>query len=125
MCKAVFLDLDLVIHSYLEAKDRVIFDLLLHATRAIDDLVETNGDIHLASDKIEESDGMLLQGAIDDERTAAPLEELFDQVKVLSANVRRPETRIDKLKGGERLYLQSGGEHTGTFSTLVSRIIER
>ena len=114
-----------MIHSYLEAKDRVIFDLLLHATRAIDDLVETNGDIHLASDKIEESDGMLLQGAIDDERTAAPLEELFDQVKVLSANVRRPETRIDKLKGGERLYLQSGGEHTGTFSTLVSRIIER
>ena len=87
LCKAVFLDLDLVIHSYLEAKDRVIFDLLLHATRAIDDLVETNGDIHLASDKIEESDGMLLQGAIDDERTAAPLEELFDQV---SANVPRP-----------------------------------
>jgi len=124
LCKAVFLDLDLVIHSYLEAKDRVIFDLLLHATRAIDDLVETNGDIHLASDKIEESAGVLLQGAIDDERTTAPLDVLLDQVKVLSANVRRLEARIDELKGSERLYLQSGVEHTGTFSQLVSRIIE-
>lgn len=123
LCKAVLLDLDLVIQSYLEAKDRVIFDLLLHATRAIDDLGETNGDIRLASDKIEESAGVLLQGAIDDERTAA-LDELLDQVKVLSANVQQLDARIDKLKSGERLYLQSGGEHTGTFSQLVSRIIE-
>lgn len=123
LCKAVLLDLDLVIQSYLEAKDRVIFDLLLHATRAIDDLGETNGDIRLASDKIEESAGVLLQGAIDDERTAL-LDELLDQVKVLSANVQQLDARIDKLKSGERLYLQSGGEHTGTFSQLVSRIIE-
>ncbi|MGB5512555.1 MAG: protoglobin domain-containing protein [Woeseiaceae bacterium] len=124
LCKAVLLDLDLVIQSYLEAKDRVIFDLLLHATRAIDNLVETNGDIRLASDKIEESAGVLLQGATDDERTAAPLEELLEQVKVLSVNVRQLDARINKLKSGERLYLQSGGEHTGTFSQLVSRIIE-
>jgi len=124
LCKAVLLDLDLVIHSYLEAKDRVIFDLLLHATRAIDDLFETNSDIRLASDKIEESAGVLRQGAIDDEGTAASLEALLAQVKVLSANVRQLDTRINKLKSGERLYLQSGGEHTGTFSQLVSRIIE-
>jgi hypothetical protein len=123
LCKAVLLDLDLVIQSYLEAKDRVIFDLLLHATRAIDDLGETNGDIRLASDKIEESAGALKQGAINDERTAA-LDELLAQVKVLSANVQQLDARIDKLKSGERLYLQSGGEHTGTFSQLVSRIIE-
>jgi len=123
LCKAVLLDLDLVIQSYLEAKDRVIFDLLLHATKAIDDLGETNGDIRLASDKIEESAGVLLQGAIDDERTAA-LDELLDQVKVLSGYVQQLDARIDKLKSGERLYLQSGGEHTGTFSQLVSRIIE-
>ena len=124
LCKAVLLDLDLVIHSYLEAKDRVIFDLLLHATRAIDDLVDTNGDIRLASDKVKKSAEALLQDSTADEGTAAPLEELLAQAKVLSVNVRRLDTRIDELKSSERLYLQSGGEHTGTFSQLVSRIID-
>ena len=124
LCKAILLDLDLVIHSYLEAKDRVIFDLLLHATRAIDDLVETNGDIRLASDKIKNSADVLLQDAIEGAGTAEPLEELLAQAKVLSANVRQLETRIDELKSSEQLYLRSGGEHTGTFSQLVSRIIE-
>ena len=124
LCKAVLLDLDLVIHSYLEAKDRVIFDLLLHATRAIDGLVETNRDIRLASDKIKESTEVLLQDTKAEKGTAAPLEELLAQVKVLSANVRQLDTRIDELKSEERFYLQSGGEHTGTFSQLVSRIIE-
>jgi len=124
LCKAVMLDLDLVIHSYLEAKDRVIFDLLLHATRAIDELVETNGDIRLASDKVQESAEVLLQDAIDGEETAVSLEELLAQTKVLSANVRALDTRIDDLKSSEQLYLKSGGEHTGTFSQLVSRIID-
>ena len=124
LCKAVLLDLDLVIHSYLEAKDRVILDLLLHATRAIDDLVEKNRDIRLASDKIKESAEVLLQDAIEDDGTTGPLEELLAQAKALTGNVRQLDTRIDKLKSGERLYLQSGGEHTGTFSQLVSRIIE-
>ena len=125
LCKAVLLDLDIVIHSYLEAKDRVILDLLLHATRAIDDLVETNGDVRIASEKIKESVDVLLQDAIGDEGAAAPLEELLAQAKMLNHNVRQLDVRIDKLKSGERLYLKSGGEHTGTFSQLVSRIVDQ
>ena len=121
LCKAVLLDLDLVIHSYLEAKDRVIFDLLLHATRAIDDLVETNGDVRLASDKIKNSAEVLLQDAIDGEGTAEPLEELLDQVKVLSANVRQLDNRIDELKSSERLYLKKWRRaHRDLFSTGVT-----
>lgn len=124
LCKAVLLDLDVVIHSYLEAKDRVIFDLLLHATRAIDELVETNGDIRHASDRIKTRAEALLQVANGDVRTAESLEDLLAHAKVLSDNVQRLDARIDNLKSGERLYLQSGREHTGTFSQLVSRIIE-
>jgi len=124
LCKAVLMDIDLVIHSYLEAKDRVILDLLLHATRTIDDLVETNGNIRQDSDRITITAEALLPDPDTDKRATEPLEELLAQAKSLSDNVQKLEERIDELKRGERLYLQSGTEHTGTFSQLVSRIID-
>lgn len=124
LCKAVLLDVDLVIDSYLEAKDRVIFDLLMHATLFIDELVETNEEVRVVSDKVRVSAESLLQEAGEDGDSVEQLKELLAHATLLTNNAQRLDARIDELKSGERLYLQSGSDHTGTFSQLVSQIID-
>lgn len=123
LCKAVLLDLDLVIHCYLEAKDRVIFDLLLQATRFIDDFAETNNELLVELAQVEESIERLMRNAEEDEPQPESLSELASQTKVLTAKIRQQDKRIDELKNGEQLYLRQGTEHTGTFSQIVAQII--
>lgn len=124
LCKAVLLDVDLVIHSYLEAKDRLILDLLMDATRFIDDLDETNAALRVASEKVRQSAEALSQEASADDEQANPVEVLLAHAKVLTDKVQQMDMRIDQLKSSERLYLKRGSEHTGTFSQLVSQVIE-
>jgi hypothetical protein len=123
LCKAVMLDLDLVIHCYLEAKDRVIFDLLLHATRFIDELAETNEELLTQLAQVKESTDGLLNDAEENEKQAESLTKLADHAEILSHTIQNLDERINELKSGDRLYLQQGREHTGTFSQIVARII--
>lgn len=125
LCKAVLLDLDLVIHCYLEAKDRVIFDLLLQATRFIDGLSETNGELLSELAEVKEATEGLLSDAVKNEKQTESLSELVDHGKVLTDKIRQLDKRIDELKNGEQLYLRRGRENTGTFSQIVAKIIEK
>ena len=124
LCKAVFLDLDLVMHSYLEAKDRVILDLLLQATRFIDTLTETNDELRSASEKVKESAELLAEGSVNGADRTETIQQMLDQADALRNELRQMEERIDTLKSGKQLYLQSGSEHTGTFAQIVSRTID-
>lgn len=124
LCKAVFLDLDLVIHSYLEAKDRVIFDLLLQATRFIDNLAETNGELRVASDKVNESAELLAADSMNGSDRTEAIQQMLNHADAIKVELRQLEERIDELRNGEQLYLQQGKEHTGTFAQIVSRIID-
>lgn len=125
LCKAVFLDLDIVIHSYLESKDRVILDVLMHATRFIDHLEQTKDKLGLEADKLKKSADTLVQSTNADDVQAGPIEELRDRAKLLDNELKQLDKRIDKLKDDERVYLKRGSEHTGTFSQLVSQVIEK
>lgn len=124
LCKAIMLDLDLGLHSYLEAKDRVILDILMQATRFIDDLEHTNGDLRFASQKVTESAEVLSQNFSEADDQAKSVEQLLVQAKVLTERIRQLDQRIDELKSDDRLYLKRGTEHTGTFSQLVTRVLE-
>ena len=123
LCKAVLLDLDLVIHCYLEAKDRVIFDLLLHATRFIDELAETNDVLLAKLAQVKESTDGLLGDAENGEKQSDSLSQLADHAAALTDKVLYLEERINELKSGQRLYLKQGSEHTGTFSQIVAQIM--
>lgn len=124
LCKAVLLDVDIVINAYLEAKDRVILDMLMHATRFIDRLEEAKIKLHSASQNVSRSAEALRQETVARDEGDKPVDELLAHAKVLSDELRQLDERIDQLKSNERLYLKRGTEHTGTFSQLVSQIIE-
>ena len=124
LCKAVMLDVDLVIHSYLEAKDRVIFDLLLHATRFIDDLTAQSDELRSVSGTISDSVEVLAKESANGDQPPEGLEQLQAKAAALASGMKDLEEHIDALKSGNRLYLQKGTEHTGTFSQLVTQIID-
>jgi Arc/MetJ-type ribon-helix-helix transcriptional regulator len=124
LCKAVMLDVDLVIHSYLEAKDRLIFDLLLHATRFIDDLTARNDELRSVSEAIRNSVEALAKDPVNGEQSSETLEQLQAKTTKLADGLKDLDERIDALKSGNRLYLKKGSEHTGTFSQLVTQIID-
>lgn len=124
LCKAVMLDVDLVIHSYLEAKDRVIFDLLLHATRFIDDLTAKSDELRSVSETISDSVEALAKDSANGDQPPEGLEQLQAKAAALASGLKDLEEHIDALKSGNRLYLQKGTEHTGTFSQLVTQIID-
>lgn len=124
LCKAVMLDLDLVIQCYLEAKDRIILDLLMHATRFIDELAESHEELRSTSARLEASATELSQDPGANGGQPTSLSAVLAHANALSETVTKIGERIEELKSGDRLYLQRGTEHTGTFTQLVTQIIE-
>jgi hypothetical protein len=122
ICKAVLLDLDLVVHSYLEAKDLVTVDLLMRATRFTDDVAEMNSELGLATAQINASTEALLKDATEDDRQAGHLAKLHAQTDELADKVRQLDERIRELKFSGRPYLPPGLEHTGMFAKLRTQV---
>ena len=123
LCKAVLLDLDLVIHCYLEAKDQVMLDLLMRATRFADDLAETNSELGLVAAQVKVSTEALSKDATENDRRAGQLEALLAQADAVADKVKQIDERISELKIGDRLYLHRGSEHTGTFAKLRALVL--
>ncbi|MDX2411409.1 MAG: protoglobin domain-containing protein [Woeseiaceae bacterium] len=123
LCKAVLLDVDLAIHSYLEAKDRVMLDLLMRATRFADDLEETNSDLGFAAEQVRISAEALSKGTTENEQQAGQLAELLAQTDALEDKVKQLDERIREVKIGDRLYLHRGSENSGTFAKLKALIL--
>lgn len=123
LCKAVLLDLDLVIECYLEAKDRLMLDLLMRATRFSDDLEDLNGQLGLATEQVKKSTEALSKDATQSGWQAAKLAELSAQTDALADKARQIDERISELKIRDRLYLYQGVEHTGTFAKLRALVL--
>ena len=121
--KVVFLDLDVVIHCYQEAKDRVMLDLLMRTTRFIDELAEMSGELGLAAAQIEVSTEALTSDTTENEPQTATLDELLAHTGALADKVKQVDARISELKASDRLYLKSGLEHTETFAKLKAQVL--
>ncbi|MGB5331433.1 MAG: protoglobin domain-containing protein [Woeseiaceae bacterium] len=122
-CKVVLLDLDVVIHCYLEAKDRVMLDLLMRATLVIDELAEMSSELSLATAQIRVSTETLLEDTKESERQTGIPGELLVHTGALADKVKQMDERIGELKVSDRLYLKSGIEHTETFAKLRAQLI--
>ena len=122
-CKAVFLDLDLVIDCYLEAKDRTMLDLLMRSTRFADELTELNSELSLAAAQVKVSTEALSKDATENDQQERQLATLLAQTDAMADKVKQIEDRISELKTGDRLYLHRGTEHTGTFAKLRALVL--
>lgn len=123
LCKAILLDLDLVIDCYLEAKDRLMLDLLQHSTEFADDLVEMNSELCIAAAQVKVSTEALAKDATENDRQAGQLAVLLAQTEAVANKVKQIDERISELKTGGRLYLNRGSERTGTFAKLRALIL--
>lgn len=108
--KAIFLDINLVIESYLEAKDRLMRDILMRATRFTDDvrhlnkeLVSTTQDLHAKAESLAGSDGNA--------------EEILGYSDRLSEQAKMLKSRLEQLMVGDRLYY-----HDSRKDKLLTRI---
>ena len=118
LSKAVLLDLDLVIHCYLEAKDRVMLDLLMSATRFTDELAEMNSELGIAAAQIKVSTKALSKDATKNDQQGGQLATLLAKTDAVADKVKQIDERISKLKLDDRVYLRRGSEQTGMFAKL-------
>ena len=125
VCKVVLLDLDVVIHCYLEAKDRVMLDLLVRSTRFIDELAKSSSELGLAMAQIKASTDDFIKDTTEDEGQTGTLGELLARTGELADKVKQMDERISELKVSDRLYLKSGIEHTEMFAKLKAQVPSR
>ncbi len=123
VCKAVLLDLDLVIHCYLEAKDETMLGVLARATTFAADIKMLNDEISLATEEVKAATDAISEETTDADRHASQLRRLAVQVDTLTDKVKQMDERIDQLRTGDRLYIPIDGERTGTFAKLKALIL--
>ena len=122
LCKAVLLDLDLVVHCYLEAKDESMLEILGRATTFSTDMEELSSELSLAMAEVSESTVAMCKDATENEQRASQLAKLGVQVDTMADKVKQIDERISKLKTSDRLYLHKGSDQTGTFAKLRALI---
>ncbi len=123
LCKAVFLDLDLVIHCYLEAKDESMLEVLSRATTFTTDMEQLNAALSLTTANVKASAESLSKEASESDQHASQLASLLEQVDALADNVEQIDERIGQLKTGDRLYAHTGNDQTGTFAKLKALML--
>lgn len=123
LCKAVLLDLDLVIHCYLEAKDESMLEILGRATTFSTDMEELNSELGFITAQVMESTEAISRDAEEKPEYVSELANLNAQVGALTDKVKQIDERISQLKTGDRLYFHKGGDQTGTFAKLKALIL--
>jgi hypothetical protein len=118
ICKAVFLDLDLVIHCYLEAKDESMLEILGRATEFTADTDQLITELSVLTAQVETSTDAISKDAKENDRHTSQLASLGMHVDALAGKVKQIEERISQLKTGDRLYVHKGSDQTGIFAKL-------
>jgi hypothetical protein len=118
LCKAVLLDLDLVIHCYLEAKDESMLEILGRATAFSNDMEELNSDLSLATAQVRKSVKAMSEAATENDQRASELARMVVQVNAMADKVKQIDERISKLKTGDRLYSHKRNDQAGVFARL-------
>ena len=123
LCKAVLLDVDVVIHCYLEAKNRTMLDILERATSFTDDISELSSQLSLAAAQVRESAEALTSEGKKYQGKVASVSNLVAAVETLTEKVVQIDDRTSELKTGDRLYLHKNSRRTGIFARLKAWIL--
>lgn len=121
VCKAVLLDVDLVIHCYLGAKDEAMRQVLRRATDFANDVAELGDGLSAATDSVERSAATIGDVEAGSASHVKRLQELLEQVESLVGQSRAIEKRIGELQFSDRLYIEEEASTLDKLKALVKR----
>jgi len=122
VCKAVMLDVDLVIHCYLEAKDKSMLSILRRAMTFAEDMDSLNSELSQAVAAVQAATDAMPDGPAAEGGQEDKLATLAGHVEAMTATVGRMNERISRSKTDDRLYVSDDIDHTGTFGRLMALI---
>lgn len=121
VCKAVLLDVDLVTHCYLEAKNEAMRKVLRRATEFATDVADLSNGLGDAGDAIRNSAVLLAKSGAGSGGQAEQFEDLLGQIESLVEQSRAIEQRIAELQFGDRLYIEDDPSTLERLKSLFSR----
>ena len=121
VCKAVLLDVDLVTHCYLEAKNEAMRQVLRRATDFAADVAEMSSSLGAAGDKARDTAEKLAKTDGGSGSQAEQFEDLLGQVESLAEQSRAIEQRIGELQFRDRLYIEEEPTTLDRMKSLFSR----
>ena len=121
VCKAVLLDVDLVTHCYLEAKNEAMRQVLRRATTFATDVAELSAGLGATVNNVEDAATTLGKAEAGSGGQAEQLEELRSQVAALVEQSRAIEQRIGELQFRDKLYIEDDPTTLDRLKSLFSR----
>ncbi|MDH3440572.1 MAG: protoglobin domain-containing protein [Gammaproteobacteria bacterium] len=136
--KVIFLDMDLVIHCYLDAKDNSMRQILRRATGFTADVTTLSDDLNAAAAQIKataeklsaEAVGQLASTSTDPgslpkhvSNTAQRTNELLAQAEQLSRHTARLSERLTELQFRDKLYVDEDISEPGTIARLKALVL--
>jgi len=106
VCKAVLLDIDLVMYCYLEAKDAAMRRVLERATNFADDVTELSRQLSEVTGGVEKAAAKLSE--VEPGSESSRLRDLQAQVATLHEQTGKIAQRVGELQFGDRLYIEKG-----------------
>ena len=121
VCKAVLLDVDLVTHCYLEAKNEAMRNVLRRATEFATDIAELSNGLGDAGDKARNTAALLAENDVGSGGQAEQFDELLAQIESLVEQSRAIEQRIGELQFADRLYIEDDPSMLDRLRSLFNR----
>lgn len=118
--KAIFLDMDLVIHCYLDAKDDAMRNVLHRATNFTADVKVLIDDLNATATQITATSDTLTAGAVAKNVTIESTNELMAQAKLLRRQTEKLDARLKELQSKDKLYIVEDADTSE--SGLIARL---
>ena len=121
VCKAVLLDVDLVTHSYLEAKNEAMREVLRRATQFATDMAELSDGLSDSASKAQSAAALLAGTEAGSAEHSKRLQDVLGQIESVGEQSKAIHTRIGELQFGDRLYIEGDPSTLERLKSLFSR----
>ncbi|MDH3417978.1 MAG: protoglobin domain-containing protein [Gammaproteobacteria bacterium] len=118
--RAIFLDIDLVIHCYLDAKDSYMRQILRHATEFTADVTALGDELSASATQINATAETLSAHA---GNAAEQISELLAQAAQLTRQTEQLDARLKELQFRDKLYIDESTPESGTISRLKALVL--
>jgi hypothetical protein len=119
--KAIFLDMDLAIHCYLDAKDDTMRNIMRRATDFTDDVVALIDDLNVTAIQMTTAANTMIAEAAANNVAIGDAHELTAQAKQLNTQTGILGARLRQLQSKDKLYIVNDTDTSE--SGLIARLI--